>query len=255
MEPGVASVCTGAFLLAGAGLLDGEACHDALEVRNPAPAAPPSRQGGGDRIFRKDGGIWTAAGINAGIDLALAMVEEDLGAEVSRATADPGGLSPPARRAVPVLGHARHGPGVGPHPGCPDLYPRTSDRGQLAIEDLAEVACLSPRQFGRVFLAQTGGPGQAVERLRAEAATAREWSEVRSRSRPSPATSASRIRSVCGGLSCGFSAILRRAFAECPSRSHLASHERPGRTPLVRAFTLAEAWFSPTVRRPVASRR
>lgn len=170
----VASVCTGAFLLAGAGLLDGRPATTHWKYATLLQRLFPRVRVEGDRIFIKAGGVWTAAGISAGIDLALALVEEDLGADVSRATAQvlvvyhrrPGGQSqfsamlamePESDRIRDVLTHIRE-----------------HLTGSLAIEDLAEVACLSPRQFGRVFLAQTGEtPAKAVERLRAEAARPR----------------------------------------------------------------------------------
>ncbi len=170
----VASVCTGAFILAGAGLLDGRHATTHWKYATLLQRLYPRVRVEGDRIFTKDGGIWTAAGISAGIDLALAMVEEDLGAEVSRATAQ-----------ILVVYHRRPG-GQSQFSAMLDMEPE-SDRIRdvltyirehliepLSIEDLAEVACLSPRQFGRVFLAQTGEtPAKAVERLRAEAARPR----------------------------------------------------------------------------------
>src|SRR5262245_32541866 len=83
----IASVCSGAFLLAAAGRLDGRratthwASSDDFRRRYPRVKLDP------DRIFVRDGDIWTSAGITAGIDLALALVEDDLGAEVARQTA------------------------------------------------------------------------------------------------------------------------------------------------------------------------
>src|SRR6185436_1857608 len=79
----VASVCTGAFLLAAAGLLDGRratthwAYADGLRALRPAVQVDP------DPIYVRDGRLWTSAGVTAGIDLALAMVEEDLGREIA----------------------------------------------------------------------------------------------------------------------------------------------------------------------------
>lgn len=170
----VASVCTGAFLLAGAGLLDGRQATTHWKYATQLQRLYPRVRVEGDRIFTKDGGIWTAAGISAGIDLALAMIEEDLGSEVSRSTAQ-----------ILVVYHRRPG-GQSQFSAMLDIEPE-SDRIRdvltyirehlteaLSIEDLAEVASLSPRQFGRVFLAQTGEtPAKAVERLRAEAARPR----------------------------------------------------------------------------------
>jgi transcriptional regulator GlxA family with amidase domain len=170
----VASICSGAGILAAAGLLDdrratthwGFAAH--LQRRHPRVRVDA------ERIFIQDGPIWTSAGVSAGIDLSLALIEEDLGLEVSQAKARelvvyhrrPGGqsqfstlleLDPPSDRIRQALTFARE------HLHEP-----------LKVERLAEVACLSPRQFGRAFLAETGQtPAKAIERLRAEAARVR----------------------------------------------------------------------------------
>jgi transcriptional regulator GlxA family with amidase domain len=124
-----------------------------------------------DRIFITEGQVWTSAGMTAGIDLALAMVEEDLGADVARAV---------ARKLV--VYHRRAG-GQSQFSTLLDLEPK-SDRVQnalayakrnlhtpLTVAQLAEAAHLSPRQFSRAFRAETGqSPAKAVENLRIEAA-------------------------------------------------------------------------------------
>jgi transcriptional regulator GlxA family with amidase domain len=124
-----------------------------------------------DRIFIKDGAVWTSAGMTAVIDLALAMVEDDLGRDISRAV---------ARQLV--VYHRRTG-GQSQHSTLLELEPK-SDRVQsalafarrhlsenLSVEQLADIAHLSPRQFSRVFLMETGkSPAKAVEQLRIEAA-------------------------------------------------------------------------------------
>jgi transcriptional regulator GlxA family with amidase domain len=169
----VASICTGAFGLAEAGLLDGRratthwAFAQALQQRHPAIKVQP------DRIFINDGPVWTSAGMTAGIDLVLALVEEDMGVETARFVAKKlvvyhrraGGqsqysalleLAPKSDRIQQALAHAR-----------------AHLRDALSVEDLAEVAHLSPRQFSRAFKAETGqSPAQAVENLRVEAARA-----------------------------------------------------------------------------------
>lgn len=169
----VASICTGAFGLAEAGLLDGRratthwAFAQELQQRHPAVKVQP------DRIFTNDGPVWTSAGMTAGIDLVLALVEEDLGVEAARYV---------ARKLV--VYHRRAG-GQSQYSTLLELQPR-SDRIQqallharanlrdtLSVEELAEVAHLSPRQFSRAFKADTGqSPAQAVESLRVEAARA-----------------------------------------------------------------------------------
>ena len=124
-----------------------------------------------DRIFIADGPIWTSAGAAAVIDLALALVEQDLGAEVARTV---------ARKMV--VYHRRAG-GQSQFSGLLDLEPKT-DRIQraltyarrnlhtpLSVPLLAKAANLSPRQFSRTFQAETGqSPAKAIERLRIEAA-------------------------------------------------------------------------------------
>lgn len=167
----IAAPCTGAFILAQAGVLDGRRAtthwrfaHD-LQRRFPKVAVEE------DQIFIVDGPIWTSAGMTATIDMALAMIEKDHGAEVSRTV---------ARKLV--IYHRRAG-GQSQFSTLLDLDPK-SDRIQkaidhanahlrhpLTVDELADVAGLSPRQFSRAFSAETGqSPAKAVEHLRVEAA-------------------------------------------------------------------------------------
>lgn len=167
----VAGVCTGAFVLAEAGLLDGRtatthwAHAGALQSRFPAVRVE------GDRIFVRDGHVWTSAGMSAAIDLALALIEDDYDAALARAI---------ARRLV--VYHRRPG-GQSQFSAMLELEPRSDRvrralifakenlRGALSVDDLADAASLSPRQFSRVFREETGqSPAKAVERLRLEAA-------------------------------------------------------------------------------------
>ena len=167
----IASICTGALILAEAGLLDGRRATThwqfarAMQLRYPKIAVEE------DRIFTNDGRIWTSAGMSAGIDLALALVEKDLGAEIARAVA----------RAL-VVYHRRAG-GQSQFSTLLDLD-AASDRVQtaltyarehlskpLSVRDLAKAAFLSPRQFSRLFKQETGrSPAKAIERLRLESA-------------------------------------------------------------------------------------
>ncbi len=167
----VASICTGAFLLAEAGLLDGRRATThwlhAPELKSRYPQVKVEE----DRIFITDGPIWTSAGASAGIDLALGMVEKDMGLETSRSV---------ARKLV--LYHRRSG-GQSQHSALLEMQAK-SDRIQtvltyirqnltspLTVGQLAQVANLSPRQFSRAFHAETGqSPAKAVENLRVEAA-------------------------------------------------------------------------------------
>jgi transcriptional regulator GlxA family with amidase domain len=167
----VASTCTGAFVLAEAGLLDGRRAtthwHRARDLQARFPMVKVEE----DRIFIVDGPVWTSAGMTAGIDLALAMIEKDLGADVARAV---------ARKLV--VYHRRAG-GQSQFSALLELEPK-SDRIQsalayakrnldkpLTVTQLAKAAHLSPRQFSRAFRAETGqSPAKAVENLRVEAA-------------------------------------------------------------------------------------
>jgi transcriptional regulator GlxA family with amidase domain len=167
----VAAICTGAFILAEAGLLDGRRAtthwHRARELQARFPKVKVDE----DRIFIIDGPLWTSAGMTAGIDLALAMIEKDFGADVARAVAK-----------QLVVYHRRAG-GQSQFSALLELEPK-SDRIQralayakrnldtpLTVGQLAKAAHLSPRQFSRAFRAETGqSPAKAVENLRVEAA-------------------------------------------------------------------------------------
>jgi transcriptional regulator GlxA family with amidase domain len=167
----VAATCTGAFVLAEAGLLDGRRATTHWNRARELQARFPKVKVEEDRIFIIDGPVWTSAGMTAGIDLALAMIEEDLGADVALAV---------ARKLV--VYHRRAG-GQSQFSALLELEPK-SDRIQsalgyakrnlhkpLTVGQLAEAAHLSPRQFSRAFRAETGqSPAKAVENLRVEAA-------------------------------------------------------------------------------------
>jgi len=170
----LASVCSGAYILAEAGLLDGRRATTHWRRTRHFLAAYPEVKLEPDRIFVRDGNIWSSAGITAGIDLALAMVTEDFGEEVAQKTARQlvlyhrrsGGqsqfsslleLKAPSGRFAALLSWARE------HLDAP-----------LTVEDLAEQAGMSSRHFTRAFIAETGStPSKAVERLRIEVARQR----------------------------------------------------------------------------------
>jgi len=170
----VASVCSGAYLLAEAGLLDGRRATTHWQRTRQFLAIFPQVKWEPDRIFVRDGDIWSSAGITAGIDLALAMATEDFGEEIAQKTARQlvlyhrrsGGqsqfsslleLKAPSGRFGPLLSWARE------HLDAP-----------LTVEDLAEQAGMSSRHFARAFIAETGTtPSKAVERLRIEVARLR----------------------------------------------------------------------------------
>ncbi len=124
-----------------------------------------------DRIFIIDGSVWTSAGMSAGIDLALGMVEKDFGAKMARSVAQ-----------SLVVYHRRAG-GQSQHSALLEMdaksdriqnaltYAKRNLRTELTVDQLAEAAHLSPRQFSRAFRTETGqSPAKAVEHLRVEAA-------------------------------------------------------------------------------------
>lgn len=169
-----ASVCTGAFVLASAGLLDGRRATTHWRYATLLQKDYPEVRVESDPIFIQDGQIWSSAGVTSGIDLALALVEEDHGVGLSRAVA----------REL-VVYHRRHG-GQRQFSAMLELdassdrikkslaYIREHLTDDLSVGKLAHVAALSERQFGRAFRAETGEtPARAVERLRAEAARVR----------------------------------------------------------------------------------
>ncbi|THD64063.1 GlxA family transcriptional regulator [Phenylobacterium sp.] len=169
----VASVCSGAYLLAEAGLLDGKRATTHWSRSNHFQQRYPHIRLQADRIFVREGAVWTSAGITAGIDLALALIEEDLGGDVARSTAQqlvvhqrrPGGQS--QFSALLEMG----GPS-GRFAGLMDWI-RERLPEPLTVERLADQAAMSPRHFARAFTAETGvTPAKAVERLRLEAARA-----------------------------------------------------------------------------------
>lgn len=167
----VTSTCTGAFLLAAAGLLEGRRATTHWYFAKNLAKTHPTVSVEGDRIFVVDGPIWTSAGMSAGVDLALALVEKDLGAAAAKTI---------ARKLVV---HHRRGGGQSQFSALLDFdaksdrvqtaleYARENLKEDLSIEVLAEAAHLSPRQFSRVFREETGqSPAKAIERLRVEAA-------------------------------------------------------------------------------------
>jgi transcriptional regulator GlxA family with amidase domain len=197
----VASVCSGTAVLATLGLLDDK--HATTHWNRSADFAKrfPTVALEPDRIFVKDGRLWTSAGITAGIDMALAMIAEDLGEKIARATARqlvvyyrrPGGqsqfsalleLDRPGGQFGALLGWAREHLGE-----------------QLGVERLADRAAMSPRNFARLFARETGmTPARAIERIRVE--VARERVEAG----PDP------IDRIAGACGFGDPERMRRAF-------------------------------------------
>ncbi|PKR53653.1 GlxA family transcriptional regulator [Thalassospira marina] len=167
----IASICTGAFVLAAAGLLDGRRATTHWAYAREMEQKYPKIKVEEDRIFIKDGPVWTSAGMTAGIDLALAFIEEDFGSDIARTVARKlvvyhrrtGGqtqfstlleLEPKSDRIQKVL-----------------TYARRNLTNRLDVDELAGIASLSPRQFSRAFRTETGqSPARAIENLRLEVA-------------------------------------------------------------------------------------
>jgi transcriptional regulator GlxA family with amidase domain len=169
----VAAMCTGAFYLAQAGLLDGRRATTHWAYARQLKAAFPRIVVEEDRIFISDGQIWTSGGMSAGTDLALAMIEKDLGSEVARTVAKKLVLF--HRRAGGQLQHSEFLELEGKSDRIQHAlsYAKNHLRQELSVETLAAAANLSPRQFSRAFLKETGrSPAKAVETLRVEAARA-----------------------------------------------------------------------------------
>jgi transcriptional regulator GlxA family with amidase domain len=223
----IGSVCTGAFVLAAAGLLNGRRATthwywcDRLASEFPAVTVDPAP------IFIKDGPVYTSAGVTAGIDLALALVEADLGGAVALQIAKelvlylrrPGGQSQ-FSMMLPERGAAE------------DRFDalRTWIVAHLArplrVEELAEQVRMSPRHFARVFRAETGRtPARYVEGLRVEAACRR------------LEAAGGGLKEIAAAAGFGGPDSMRRSFVRTlrttpdQYRSHFRLRRRPGRAP------------------------
>ena len=198
----VASVCTGIYALANTGLLDGMRATTHWKFARDVARRFPRVQVDANALFIKNGRFYTAAGVTAGVDLALALIEEDHGCELALAV---------ARELVMYL----------KRPGGQEQYSeplqfqmlsadRLADLGpwiighlhqDLSVQKLAERACLSPRQFTRRFKQAFGlGPGEFVENLRLDEARRR------------LAASSSTIEGVADSVGFGSADSFRRAF-------------------------------------------
>jgi transcriptional regulator GlxA family with amidase domain len=170
--PRIASVCTGAHILAAAGLLDGRRATTHWATTGHLKARHPEVRVESEAIFVQDGAIWTSAGVSAGIDLSLALVAADHGDDL-------------ARRVAQWLVVYLRRPG-GQHQFSSYLAPRRTVSGRLSelltwlpahlredlsAESLAQRISVSPRHLARIFRDQTGvTPAAFVERLRVQAA-------------------------------------------------------------------------------------
>ena len=169
----MSSVCTGAFFLAKAGLLENKRAATHWAMCDLLQDSFPALEVDADAIFVREDNVWTSAGVTAGIDLALAMIEEDFGRDVSLFV---------ARELVVFLKRAG---GQSQHSSLlkaqtedgaifDDLHAWMADnlgRQDLTVEALAERVHMSPRNFARVYKQKTGRtPAKAIEVMRLEAA-------------------------------------------------------------------------------------
>ncbi|MFF4325207.1 GlxA family transcriptional regulator [Streptomyces sp. NPDC001591] len=212
------SVCTGGLLLAEAGLLDGRRATTHWSVCERMARDYPRVAVEPDPIYVRDGPVATSAGVTAGIDLALALVEEDLGRDTALLIARhlvvflrrPGNqaqfsaqLAAQTAQREP-LREVQHW--ITQNPG-----------GDLSVEALAARAALSPRHFARAFQAETGvTPGRYVERVRVEHAR---------RLLEESGEAVSRISRACGY---GTPEALRRAFVRTLGQSPAEYRRRFG---------------------------
>jgi transcriptional regulator GlxA family with amidase domain len=166
------SVCSGAYVLAEAGLLDGKRATTHWNRTADFARRYPKVKLEPDRIYVRDGAVWTSAGITAGIDLALALIAEDLGEDIARKTAQqlvvyhrrPGGQSQ-FSALLEMEARGRFDAVL--------TWARENLRNPLTVDELAGRAGMSERNFARAFANETGfTPAKAIERLRVEAARA-----------------------------------------------------------------------------------
>jgi len=198
----VASVCTGSFLLAEAGLLDGRRATTHWAVCARLAERHPKLRVETDPIFVRDGKFWSSAGVCAGMDLALALVEQDHGRELALTVARwlvlflkrPGGQS---QFSAELAAQATE------HKTLRELqaWAQAHVAADLGVAALAKRAAMSPRNFARVFAREVGEtPARWVERTRVEAAR---------RLLEETAAGAEEVATRCGFAS---AETLRRAF-------------------------------------------
>lgn len=168
----VTSVCSGAFVLAAAGLLDGRRATTHWQVSDLLATTFPAVQVDPDPIWVQDGNVYTSAGVTSGMDLALALVEEDHGRDVALAI---------ARRFVLFLRRpgnqsqfsAQLGAQLAERDGVRDAQRHVAEHPEAdcSVGALARMAHMSERNFTRVFTAEVGvTPARYVERVRVETA-------------------------------------------------------------------------------------
>lgn len=212
----VGSVCSGTFLLATAGLLHGRRVTTHWARAERLAADHPDVMVDADPIHIRDGHIWTSAGVTAGIDLALAMVEDDHGPETAQTVAQwlvmflrrPGGQT---QFAAPIWSGAAHHDGIR---HAVDLI-HADPGAPISVPTLAATAAMSTRNFTRVFTREIGTPpGRYLEQVRVTAAR---------RLLESSSDTTDVIADRCGF---GTAETMRRAFQRCLGTSPGAYRRR-----------------------------
>jgi transcriptional regulator GlxA family with amidase domain len=197
-----ASVCTGAFLLAGAGLLDGRRATTHWASADELARLHPDVHVDAEPIFVRDGPIWTSAGVTSGMDLALALVEEDLDRDAALTI---------ARHLVLFLRRPGNQPQLSATLAAqqPEREPLREVQRRVieeiaaahTVEAMAAAANMSARHFARAFRAETGlTPARYVERVRLEAARRR----LEETAEP--------VAAIAAGCGFGTAETMRRSF-------------------------------------------
>src|SRR5262249_37392728 len=169
------SVCSGSFLLAEAGLLDGRRATTHWMWCETLAERYPRVRVERDPIFVRDGNVWTSAGVTAGMGLPLALGGGDLGRGLARPTGRPLGLFLPRPPGRPQLSAQLAAQAADRQP-LRELQAWVVDHpdADCSVPALARRVAMSPRNFARVFLRESGmTPAQYVERVRVEAARRR----------------------------------------------------------------------------------
>jgi transcriptional regulator GlxA family with amidase domain len=170
----ICSVCTGTFVLAEAGLLNGKRVVTHWQAAESLAAQYPSLKVEPDAFFVRDDPVWSSAGVSAGIDLALALVQEDCGREVAMSVARqlvvymkrPGGQTQFSELLVNAGSN-----GSEPFAELHDWLTNHLHDETLSVETLARRACMSARNFARVYKTKTGRtPAKAIELFRLQTA-------------------------------------------------------------------------------------
>jgi transcriptional regulator GlxA family with amidase domain len=230
----IGSVCAGAFVLAAAALLDGRQATTHWELADALASRHPKVLVDGDRIYTQDGNVWTSAGVSAGIDLALAMVEEDHGNALALDI---------ARRMVVFLRRSggqkqfstQLAAQAADHQPIRELVAWISENldGDLSVPALARRAAMSERNFSRVFAQQVNAtPARFVARLRMEAAQSK------------LVESTDNVQTIALDVGFGDSEALRRRLqseAGTSPLSYRAKSRRATSTPVLAASSVTDA--------------